>query len=240
MHDRKHSRDGSESVNVSGVIGDNFVATRSTTTRDRNLQFWGAVSTGFFWWIFSSGFCLVCPGVLCSLVSKEITPKCGENCPISGRRKRTQNPVTSLAVVVFFFFGPERKKVSSERSRDLKPCIATSLAAIHPTSQMQTEVGRGEKTPTPKISAVPRKRPVLLRANFILTKDRKRPHYGHVCGKMHRKGLAVKRQLVLSKVQMLNLVLGVGVFSLLPMRGLEKDCFFGVTLKQREGRELGP
>ena len=30
------------------------------------------------------------------------------------------------------------------------------------------------------------------------------------------RGLVVKRQGVLSKVQMLNLVLGVGVFSLLP------------------------
>ena len=36
---------------------------------------------------------------------------------------------------------------------------------------------RGEKTPTPKISALLRKRPVLLRANFVLTKDRKRPYY---------------------------------------------------------------
>ena len=31
---------------------------------------------------------------------------------------------------------------------------------------------RGEKTPTPKISALLRKQPVLLRANFVLTKDR--------------------------------------------------------------------
>ena len=47
---------------------------------------------------------------------------------------------------------------------------------------------RGEKTPTPKISALLRKRPVLLRANFGLTKERKRPYYGHFCGKMHKKG----------------------------------------------------
>ena len=32
------------------------------------------------------------------------------------------------------------------------------------------------------------------------------------------RGLVVKRPVVLSKVQMLNLVLGVGVFSLLPAR----------------------
>ena len=75
---------------------------------------------------------------------------------------------------------------------------------------------RGGKDPhTPKISALLRKRPVVLKANFVLTKDRKRPHYGHFCGKMHR-GLVVKRPWVLSKVQMPTLVLGVGVFSLLP------------------------
>ena len=71
---------------------------------------------------------------------------------------------------------------------------------------------KGGKTPTPKISALLRKRPVLLKANFVLTKDQKRPYYGHFCGKMHREGSCSKA----SKVQMLNLVLGVGVFSLLP------------------------
>ena len=50
----------------------------------------------------------------------------------------------------------------------------------------------GEKTPTPKISALLRKRPVLLRANFVLTKDRKRPYYGHFCGKIHREGSCSK------------------------------------------------
>ena len=49
-------------------------------------------------------------------------------------------------------------------------------------------IERGEKTPTPKISALLRKRPVLLRTNFVLTKDRKRPYYGHFCGKIHREG----------------------------------------------------
>ena len=45
-----------------------------------------------------------------------------------------------------------------------------------------TSIERREKTPTPKMSALLRKRPVLLRANFVLTKDRKRPYYGHFCG----------------------------------------------------------
>ena len=47
---------------------------------------------------------------------------------------------------------------------------------------------RGEKTPTPKISALLRKRPVLLRANFVLAKDGKRPYYGHFCDKIHKEG----------------------------------------------------
>ena len=41
--------------------------TRSTTTRDRNLQFRGNFSTGFFFGIFSRGFS---PGLLCTLVRK--------------------------------------------------------------------------------------------------------------------------------------------------------------------------
>ena len=69
---------------------------------------------------------------------------------------------------------------------------------------------RGEKAPTPKISALLRKRPVVLKANFVLTKDRKRPYYGHLCGKMHREGLVVKRPGVLSKVQTQDSCLGGG------------------------------
>ena len=37
------------------------------------------------------------------------------------------------------------------------------------------------------------------------------------------RGLVVKRPGVLSKVQMLNLVLGVGVFSLLPTKGPNRE-----------------
>ena len=44
---------------------------------------------------------------------------------------------------------------------------------------------RGEKTPYPKNSALLRRRPVSLRANFVFAKDRKRPYYGHFCGKIH-------------------------------------------------------
>ena len=80
-----------------------------------------------------------------------------------------------------------------------------------------------KKTPTPKISALLRKRPVLLRANIILTKDRKRPYYGQFVVKCTGRGLVVKRPGVLCKVQLLTLVLGVGVFSLPPKS--TKKCF---------------
>ena len=64
----------------------------------------------------------------------------------------------------------------------------------------------------------PPERPVLLRANFALTKDRKRPYYRHFRGEIHREG----SQRVLGKVQMLTFVLGVGVFSLLPPEIIQK------------------
>ena len=56
----------------------------------------------------------------------------------------------------------------------------------------ETFIERGEKTPTPKISALLRKWPVLLRAKCGLTKDRKRPYYGHFRGKIHREGSCSK------------------------------------------------
>ena len=51
---------------------------------------------------------------------------------------------------------------------------------------------REEETPAPKTSALLRKQPVLLRANFVLAKDRKQSYYGHFCGKMHREGSCSK------------------------------------------------
>ena len=44
------------------------------------------------------------------------------------------------------------------------------------------------------------------------------------------RGLVVKRPGVLSKVQMLNLVLGVGVFSLLPIWGRPEKSLFRKSL----------
>ena len=70
-------------------------------------------------------------------------------------------------------------------------------------------VERGEKTPTPKISALLRKQPVVLRANFVLSKDQNSLTTDIVVVKCTGRGLVVKRPGVLSKVQMLNLVLAL-------------------------------
>ena len=86
----------------------------------------------------------------------------------------------------------------SSGSSCLRGSLARSSRTCTKTKQANDRSGeapafeRGEKTPTPKISALLRKRPVLLRTNFVLTKDRKRPYYGHFCGKMHREGSCSK------------------------------------------------
>ena len=55
-------------------------------------------------------------------------------------------------------------------------------------------VERGEETPkNPQDFGLTKKNgPFLLRANFVLTKDRKRPYYGHFCGKLHKEGCCSK------------------------------------------------
>ena len=63
-----------------------FLRTRSTTTRDRNLQFRGTFSTGCFFEFSPVDFLPSSPGFLCNLEWKS-PPKYGENCPISKRRK---------------------------------------------------------------------------------------------------------------------------------------------------------
>ena len=72
--------------------------TRSTTTRDRNLQFRGAVSTGFFFvnflrWIFPF------LQVDCNLIRK--SPQNVEKLPQFPGGEKEWNPGTSLAVMVF-------------------------------------------------------------------------------------------------------------------------------------------
>ena len=52
--------------------------------------------------------------------------------------------------------------------------------------------GRGEKAPTPTLSVLLRKRPVVLRADFVLTKDPKWPYEGQFSGKIDREGSCSK------------------------------------------------
>ena len=70
-------------------LNDPFFRTRSTTKRSQGTEIrnFGASSPldflNFLQWIFFSLF-----SRFYVQFNKEITPKCGENCPISGRRKR--------------------------------------------------------------------------------------------------------------------------------------------------------
>ena len=64
-----------------------------------------------------------------------------------------------------------------------------------PTKMMR----RGEKAPTTTLSVLLRKRPVLLRADFVLTKDPKWPYEGQFCGKVDREESCSKAVGVLRK-----------------------------------------
>ena len=108
-----------------------------------------------------------------------------------------------LNLSIFIHFHPERGTIPSIRAR--QPCgchfsraekgvITKGLVSLNrsPGYLRSPTLERGKKTPTPKISALLRKQPVLLRANFVLTKDRKWAYYGHFCGKIYREGSCSK------------------------------------------------
>ena len=82
---------------------------------------------------------------------------------------------------------------------------------------------KGGKDPHTQDLSLSKKQPVLLRANFVLTKDRNGLTTDIFVVEFTGRGLVVKRLGVLSKVQMLNLVLGVRVFSLLPKKKCENE-----------------
>ena len=72
--------------------------------------------------------------------------------------------------------------------REIPAAIKIESALPPPQKKFERE----EKTPTPKISALLRKRPVLLKTNVVLTKDQKRPYYRDFCGKVHTEGSCSK------------------------------------------------
>ena len=73
-----------------------LIRTHSTTTRDRNLQFRGAVSTGFFEFSPVDSFPLSPGFFLCNLIMK--SPQNVEKIARLPGGEKVQNPVTSLAV----------------------------------------------------------------------------------------------------------------------------------------------
>ena len=83
------------------------IRTRSTTTSDRNPQFQGVFSTGFF--VAPSPaeiFCFSRMSVQVQ-VSKDITPKRGENCLISRQRKMCK---ILQRLWLSWFFGPNKSE----------------------------------------------------------------------------------------------------------------------------------
>ena len=84
---------GNKFGDLCGIL---WVRTSSTTTRDRNLQFRGAVSTGGspldFFCFFSRIYVQF---------GKTSPPKSGESSEKSSGEKIASNPVTSVAVMIF-------------------------------------------------------------------------------------------------------------------------------------------
>ena len=77
----------------------------------------------------------------------------------------------------------------------------------------------GGKDPHPQDFSLPKKTARFTsRANFVLTKDRKRPYYGRFCGKIHREGSCSKAALTL---------------------WTSRICFIFFCLERRKGRGGG-
>ena len=85
-----------------------------------------------------------------------------------------------------------KRGASGQESTIYQVLTLPNFVWISDSGDERLQFERGEKTPTPKIPALLRKRPVSQRANFVLTKDRKRPYYRRFCGQMHRKGSCSK------------------------------------------------
>ena len=89
--------------------------------------------------------------------------------------------------------------------------------------QVQLIFEEGKRPPHPQDFS-------LFKKTARFTKGQFRPCVVKCTGR----GLVVKRQGVLSKVQMLNLVLGVGVFSLLPIIVLAVPAYVGSLLVSKK------
>ena len=142
--------------------------------------------------------------------SKTSPLKSGE----SSEKSSGENRVKSCHVCgCHGFFGPERRVLRTLNSQILTKALQRCLVVGFEREKGFSEgvlrrgvsgrcfpqlnvrascIERGEKTPTPKISALLRKRPVLLRANFVLTKDRNGLTMDIFVAKCTRRGLVVK------------------------------------------------
>ena len=185
---------------------------------------------------FFRGFCrrcfpicglLKCPEKSSKIIPGKILQKLYYKIPDTFLQTgRAKKGCSELAIVCAIFWRGTSEILDVRLGMDKTPLcknpqIATGQKKARKAARPQTDflkIVRREKTPTPKISALLRKRPFLLRANFVLTKDRNGLTTDILVAKRAGRGLVVKRPGVLSKIQMLHLVLGVGVFSLLPRK----------------------
>ena len=78
---------------------------------------------------------------------------------------------------------------SGQELRGQKRHVITHKVSVGQASQ---QIERGGKDPHPQDFSLTKTTARLLKANFVLTKDRKRPYYRHFCGKMHREGSCSK------------------------------------------------
>ena len=116
---------------ISPICNDFVFQSRQEPGQGTDIWNFGAPSPlvflNFLQWIFS-GF-----SRFSVQFSKDIAPKCGENCPIhSGAEKKAQNPVTSLAVLFFFRSWkkhPSRDVVFSGTSHDILEPLKQALLA---------------------------------------------------------------------------------------------------------------
>ena len=111
-----------------------MIRSRSTTTRDRNLQFRGIFSN----WIFLNSLqwiCFLLLQVLC-VTCKEIAPKCGGIACFPRRRESVESCHVSGC---HGFFGPEMKLHQSTLSQSSAGSIFHAMQSFWPQNALKRQ-----------------------------------------------------------------------------------------------------
>ena len=96
-----------------------------------------------------------------------------------------KSPESEILAKFFADMGENHGENLAKKIADSRPSISRNIGRKNFDE-------KSSANSTSHATALLRKRPVLLRANFVLTKDRKRPYYGLFCGKIHREGSCSK------------------------------------------------